>query len=237
MPTAVSNTRPSFEMCDGGGWRFSRWAAERVTAGVTDRRTERSQLVSGEQAPQTTVEAGQVHGGSIAAIGRVGPGRVFVQGADALLTSASRCALLIRTADCLPILIADPLRGAIGIAHAGWHGLARQLPGRVVAAFRRFYGSPAEDLWVAIGPAIHACCYEVGPEFSAHFPRFVSERQGRRTCDLIGVAVDQLARSGVRRERVMESGRCTACEPQHWFSVRREGNATGRLISFVMLRN
>ena len=160
-----------------------------------------------------------------------------IPGCDALLTETGGLTLLIRTADCLPILFAHPVRGIVGIAHAGWRGLAARLPARVVAAFRHLYQCRAEDLQVAIGPAIHACCYEVGPEFSGRFGRFVHERNGRRTCDLIGVAMDQLRSSGVRAEHLVESARCTACESDHWFSVRREGDATGRLTSFIMLRS
>ena len=235
MPVAASN-RLYLEQRDGGGWWFEPWSSRRVVAGLTDRYIEPLQLLSGLRASETTVEAEQVHGGSIAIVGQLRDSHYVVPGCDALLTEIPGVALLIRTADCLPMIITDLSRGAVGIAHAGWRGLAAQLPVRVVAAFRHAYHSRADELHVAIGPSIRACCYEVGPEFTASFGRFVHEQDGRRTCDLIGVAVDQLRESGIRPDRIVDSGRCTACGPQHWFSVRREGDATGRLTSFVMLR-
>ena len=159
----------------------------------------------------------------------------MVPGCDALLTAAPGVALLIRTADCLPIFFADPARGVVGIAHAGWRGLAAGLPARVVAAFRHAHRSRIEELQVAIGPAIRACCYEVGPEFAERFGPFVQERGGRRTCDLIGLAIDQLRRCGIPPGHIMDTGHCTACELQHWYSLRREGPTTGRLTSLIMV--
>ncbi len=235
MPVAA-NSGPTLARHEDGGWWFEGWGTPRLLAGVTDRRFTPDDLVRDLGAQTNTVEAEQVHGASLAVIEHVHQSRHVVPGCDALLTERAGLALLMRTADCLPIFIVDPLRGAIGIAHAGWRGLAAQLPARVIAAFHHVYHSRAEDLAVAIGPAIHACCYEVGPEFIPRFGAFVKERGGRRTCDLIGVAMSQLRGCGVRQERIFESAHCTACEPQHWFSVRREGDGTGRLTSFIMLR-
>lgn len=222
---------------EAGGWRFRHWRSPRIVAGVTDRHVEPSTVLHALRADGHTVDADQVHGSSLAAIGRHRQPIQRIPGCDALLTETVGPALLIRTADCLPIFFTHSLRGVVGIAHAGWRGLAARLPARVIAAFRHLYQCRAEELEVAIGPAIHACCYEVGPEFAGRFGRFVREHDGRRTCDLIGVAMDQLRASGVRADRLVESARCTACEPDHWYSVRREGDATGRLTSFIMLRS
>jgi YfiH family protein len=227
---------PALRFHREGGWWFYRWASSQVVAGITDRRIEPSQLFHGLPSSVTAVGAEQVHGGSVAMIGRSGSSTQTVPGCDALLTSLPGVTLLVRTADCLPIFFADLSRGIVGIAHAGWRGLAVSLPARVVAAFRHGYHSQAEALHVAIGPAIRACCYEVGPEFAARFGPFVQDRGTRRTCDLVGVAMDQLRRCGVRPDHVVDTQHCTACEAQHWFSLRREGPSTGRLTSAIMLR-
>ena len=160
----------------------------------------------------------------------------MIAGCDALITDVSGQALLIRTADCIPLLLADAARRVIGIVHAGWRGLAAQLPLRVLALFGRLFHSDPARIHVAIGPAIRACCYEVGPEFAERFGGFVSVTNGRRRCDLVGIALEQLQRGGVQPANIFDSGQCTACAPERWFSVRREGNATGRLTSLIVLR-
>ena len=237
MPVEANNG-PHLDAARDGIWWMQGWASRRIVAGITDRHTDPVQLADRLQGVVTTVGAEQVHGGSVAVIG---PGAAAdvrsVPGCDALLTSVAGTALLVRSADCLPIVFADPARAVVGIAHAGWRGLAASLLSRVVDAFRHAYHSRSRELHVAIGPAIRSCCYEVGPEFHARFKLFVHERGGRRTCDLIGIAIDQLRRCGIRSDRVTDTQRCTSCELQHWFSLRREGSATGRLTSFIMVRS
>ena len=233
---AETNEAAPLRQAPGDGWWFCRWAGGRVAAGMTDRHTDVHALLDGLDGAVTTVSAEQVHGASVAVIERPGLGTQPVPGCDALLTHVPGVALLVRTADCLPIVFVDPQRAVVGIAHAGWRGLAASLPARVVSAFRHAYHSEPRELQVAIGPAIRACCYAVGPEFAARFGPFVREQGGRRTCDLVGMARAQLLQCGVRPERVLDSRRCTACETQHWFSLRRDGPSTGRLTSLVVMR-
>ena len=235
--TAPATTRAAcFELAPGAGWRFRRWASQRVVAGMTDRSCEVAAILSRLSGGVSTIEAEQVHGGSLAVVERLRAGSQPIAGCDALLTNVPGVALLVRSADCLPMFFADTVQQIIGIAHVGWRGLAARLPQRVVAAFRHVYQSRANALAVAIGPAIRHCCYEVGPEFAELFGSFVHERSGRRTCDLAGVAIDQLRRCGIAADRILDAQRCTACDPQRWYSVRREGESAGRLTSLIMLR-
>jgi YfiH family protein len=88
---------------------------------------------------------------------------------DGLLTDLPRLLLAIQTADCLPVILADPRRRAAGIFHAGWRGTAKRIVEKGVGEMRRCFGSNARDLKAAIGPGIHKCCYEVGPEVRAQF--------------------------------------------------------------------
>ena len=233
MRAAVSS--PQLEPAPSGGWWLSGWASPLIAAGVTDRQATVSQLAEAVRRPVTVAAAEQVHGGSVAVVGSArerGP----LAGADALVTDLPGVALAIRTADCLPVFFADPSRRAVGLAHAGWRGLAAGITARVVTAMRRSFQSRARELHVAIGPAIRSCCYEVGPEFDARFGPHVQERGGRRTCDLIEAAVAQLTACGVRPERITDTQLCTACDTQRWFSLRREGPATGRLSSLIAIR-
>ena len=231
-----SHDAPRLVEARGGGWRLRGWASGRVVAGVTGRSLDIAQFLRSLHPSASAVEAEQVHGSSLAVIARPGPATQMVPGCDALLTHLAGTALLVRTADCLPLFFADPRRGVVGLAHVGWRGLAASLPARVVAAFRHVYHVPAEALRVAIGPAIRACCYEVGPEFAGRFGPFVQQRGGRRTCDLVGAACDELRRCGIRPDRVADTRQCTACDVQRWFSLRQEGPSTGRLTSAICLR-
>ena len=224
-----------FVHAQDGGWRFRPWASSRCAAGVTDRRQTAAALAASLGGAAALITAEQVHGAGIAVIGRAdvaGP----IAGCDALLTALPDVALGIRSADCLPVFFADPVRGVVGLAHAGWRGLAAELPLRMIAAFRHAFQSPPGDLHVAIGPAIRACCYEVGADFPAAFAPFLRREGARRTCDLIGAAIAQLRRGGVRADRITDAERCTACDATQWFSLRREGPQTGRLSSLIMWR-
>lgn len=235
MPAAVSDGA-QLEEVPGGGWWWRRWVSDDILAGVADRQMSPEVLISRLGRSVAVVRAEQVHGGSLAGIGTTSGVMEPVPGCDALLTQVPNLALLARTADCLPLFFADGSRGVVGLAHAGWRGMAAQLPARMVAAFRRLYHSQTDALTVAIGPAIRACCYEVGPEFDARFGSHIQRRAGRRLCDLIGMAKAQLQQCGVAPGRIVDSEYCTACEPQRWFSLRREGPQTGRLTSVIMLR-
>ena len=224
---------PAWPWPGTGGWRVEGWAG--VCAGVAARAADPARLIAAFPRRVLVAAAEQVHGASVALVAgpiELGPP---IAGCDALLTHCRDVALWIRTADCLPLFFADLARRAVGLAHAGWRGLAACLPARMVAAFRHAYHTRPEELRVAIGPAIRACCYEVGPEFGERFGPFVRRARGRLTCDLIGAAVAQLRASGIRAEHVLDSERCTACEPQRWFSLRREGPAAGRLVSGILM--
>ena len=219
-----------------GLWMLNGWAPSWVTGGVAGRSADLARL--SQHLPKTVrlVQADQVHGSSIAVIQHVPADGPPIAGCDALLTSLRKTALVIRTADCVPLFFLDAARQAIGIAHAGWRGLAAGLPLKLLATLRHVYHSRPQDVRVAIGPAIRSCCYDVGPEFAQRFGSFVRERGGRRTCDLIGVAIEQLRRGGIHQARITDTQQCTACAGGPWFSIRREGQGTGRLLSFLMIR-
>lgn len=184
-----------------------------------------------------SVAAEQVHGSSVAVIDGLQAIQQPIPGCDALITDRVNAALLIRTADCLPVFFAHPKRGVVALAHAGWRGLARQLPAHVLAVLWNRYRCASDEVDAAIGPAIRSCCYDVGPEFEKIFGPFVRQAHGRRTCDLAGFARAQLLRAGMRPGRVLDTGLCTACDDKKWYSLRREGPDTGRLTSLIMVKS
>lgn len=215
-----------------GIWRWP-WRGP-VAAGVIDR-TATLENLSDQLGHPAFIHAEQVHGASIASVACQPGAALTIPGCDGLTTHQQHTALLIRSADCLPIIAWDPIRHVAGVIHAGWRGLKQQLPMRLVACLRQEYQSHPEQLWVGIGPAIRECCFEVGEEFRGMFGAFVRTRGSRVTCDLIGVASDQLRRSGIKPSRIADSRCCTACHTDRWFSARKEGRGTGRLLSFVMV--
>jgi hypothetical protein len=153
---------------------------------------------------------------------------------DALVTAHVGVYLSMRFADCLPLLLRDPVRGAVGLAHAGWRGTVRNVAGAVVQTMVDHLGCRAQNITAVIGPGIGPCCYRVGSEviqaveaaFDDGEP-LLSRRSGHQAYfDLWQANRRQLLAAGVGRVLVM--GICTACHPQHFFSHRAEHGRTGR---------
>ncbi len=156
---------------------------------------------------------------------------------DAAVAGEPGLLLGIETADCLPVLIVDPGRRVAGAAHAGWRGTAASVVPRTVEALVA-EGSRPEDLVVALGPGIGPCCYEVGEELRDAFgpagDRFFRLGPGGRPhLDVRAINVRQLCESGVPSGRIHNVDECTSCRADLYFSYRRDGRGTGRMISFV----
>jgi hypothetical protein len=158
---------------------------------------------------------------------------------DALVTDRPGLTLTIRTADCLPILIADPEKHTIAAIHAGWRGALQGIVPKAVEALQERFGSRSEDLVVVIGPGIGACCFEVGPEVAVQFSGLFPERQdlsGRTKIDLVETIRRQLGRNGGRMRQVATSGLCSACRPDLFHSYRRDREAAGRMVTAICIR-
>jgi polyphenol oxidase len=143
----------------------------------------------------------------------------------------------IETADCLPVLLVDPVRRAVAAAHAGWRGTAACVAEAAVRALVAL-GSRPPDLLAALGPGIGPCCYEVGEELREAFgpegaPFFRPGPRGRPHLDVRGVNRAQLVAAGVPPTRIHEVDACTCCRADLFHSYRREGRGAGRMISWV----
>jgi hypothetical protein len=156
------------------------------------------------------------------------------QEADALISNRAGVLVGVRTADCVPILIADPETHAVAAVHAGWRGSAQSIVTEAVRELVTRYGVRAQNLHAAIGPAVGVCCYEVGPDvarcFSAWVPQY-GAATGATQIDLAAVNAIQLERAGVHD--VWTARECTFCHPERYFSYRREKEQAGRMTSFV----
>jgi polyphenol oxidase len=151
-----------------------------------------------------------------------------VREGDALISNKPGVIIGIRTADCVPILIADFRHRAIGSIHAGWRGTAENIVVETVAAMASKWRTRPEDIRAAIGPSIGRCCYEVGPEVAA---RFGNDGTAKAHIDLPSENEKQLRAAGV--QNIWKSGECTFCAAQRFFSFRREHESAGRMISFI----
>lgn len=153
--------------------------------------------------------------------------------ADAMLTRDPGSLISVRTADCLPLLLVDETRRALGAVHAGWRGTAQQIAQRAVERMRDEFGSRPQDLEAAIGPSIGVCCYEVGPEVANRFPASSIQHKQRAHLDLVAENRRQLTDSGVAPEKVHAAGLCTHCRSDLFHSHRRDGVAAGRMMAVI----
>jgi YfiH family protein len=177
----------------------------------------------------------QVHGGEVHLVDRAWlDSRSAPPVADGLVTALPGVALLVRVADCVPLLLADPERGVVGAAHAGRPGLVAGVVPRTVARMREL-GAERVVAWV--GPHVCGSCYEVPAqmreEVAAVVPEAYAETSwGTPAVDVGAGAVAQLAAEGVD---VVDASRCTI-EDEDLFSYRRQGTASGRFGGLVWVR-
>jgi len=184
---------------------------------------------------------------------------------DASLTNTPGLLLAVQTADCVPILLVDPQKRAIAAVHAGWRGTLRRILAKTVGRLQMDFGSKPSDLLAAIGPSIGPCCYEVGTELATEFlsqfadaPAYFDEfRTGDEPnpvqwlnmmppghqpppknvqLDLRKANHSQLVAAGLRPKNIHTIDLCTACHPDLLFSYRKQGPASGRLMSAIALR-
>jgi len=155
---------------------------------------------------------------------------------DALVTDDLKRRIGVRTADCVPILLMDAGKRAVAAIHAGWRGTVAAIVSRTIEKMHADFGSNPADIRAALGPCIRECCYEVGPEvasqFGAIFPE-LAKSMGKRHVDLAEANVRHLKAAGVPESQIFDSGLCTACLSEHFFSYRREPGNPGRMLSVV----
>lgn len=185
--------------------------------------------------PRRCASIKQVHGNRVlVAQDRARP--TLADEGDALVTREKRLALVIRTADCAPVFLFDPEERAVGICHVGWRGARQGIVRQTVETMAGEFRSRPAALRAAMGPAIRESCYEVGPEFDDYFPGFVKQKRDKRFFDLVGFVKKELTNLGIPARRIYDPNHCTACARDQFFSARREGTETGRILSAILLR-
>ena len=208
-----------------------------VFAAFSGRRYPRAQfdqfLQKAGISPAALIRPKQVHGCGI--ILHNSPAGVEKE-ADAIMTNVPGPALGIITADCIPAFFWDPVKRAAALTHAGWRGLQAGILEKTVLKMRGSFGSDPGNIQTVFGPFIRACCYEVSREFSEFFPGFykpVSAEKGKM--DLAAAARAALLKEGIVTSNLHDTGICTSCRHEDFFSARR-GDAEERILSVIQIR-
>lgn len=193
--------------------------------------------------------AEQVHGNELAVVdaATAGAGRngraSAVRGVDGLLTDRPGVGLMLLSADCPLVVVFDPRRRAVGVAHASWKGTVGQISRRLVGRMTAAFGSDPADLYAGVGPSAGPGQYVVGSNVLeraaaslADHERYFRQTPAGMTFDLWAANRDQLADSGISPDRIELAGLCTMRD-ERFFSYRREGPRTGRFALVAAVRS
>ena len=159
-----------------------------------------------------------------------------IEDTDAFITDKRNVPLAIFTADCPSLFLYDPKTPAIGLVHAGWRSTRENILTKAIKSIQEKFNTLTEYLYVGFGPAIRSCCYEVGKEFVNFFPGDIIQRDKHYYLDLVSINKRQALRNGVKEINIFDSGICTFCHNEEFFSYRKEGKPCGRQMSVIMLR-
>jgi len=219
-----------------------------IAPGVEAFSTERDAVL-----PYYVVQPHQVHGCEIREVLRANTARDELEGVDALVTNVPGVAISVRTADCIPVLLYDPVHKAVAAVHDGWRGTVQRLCQQVIVRMGELYGTDACDLLAVIGPGIGPESFQVGQEVADAFaaagfpmaeilrdcgpkaPTADNPMAGGLHIDLWRANQWLLEQAGVRSVQV--AGICTYKENDRFFSARREGTKCGRIINVIKLKN
>lgn len=165
--------------------------------------------------------------------------------ADGLITTEKDVPLVIFTADCVPILLSDPVRGAIGAVHAGWRGTALDIVGETTRKMITELGCKARNIQAAIGPSISQCCFETGSDVPQALSEvlgmasgaYIAPRSGGKfMVDLKGCNKRLLLLAGLPEENIFVSDECTSCSSDKYWSHRKTNGQRGSQASIIVMK-
>jgi len=197
-------------------------------------------------APEQTVFTRQTHTDIVRVVDERNAGeglfRQVEPECDALVTNTPGLALCAFTADCTPILLHDPVTGAVGAVHADWRGTVAGIAAKTVQAMCRNYGAKPENIRAAIGPNIGGCCFETGEDVPAALRQllgadaepFIRPKGEKYLVNLKGANRKILENAGVGQVEL--SGSCTYCRPDRFWSHRRVGQDRGSLAAIIVCK-
>ena len=157
---------------------------------------------------------------------------------DGLISTTKNLGIGILIADCTPVFLFGANSGHCGIIHSGWKGAAGQITTNALKKFIAL-GNSSSEIKAVIGPSIEKCCFEVGREVARHFSskNLFSKKGSKLNLDLKSVIYEELMNSGLSKKNIYRDGYCTFCEEEKFFSYRREGALTGRMIAIMNVKS
>lgn len=235
-------TVPSFATDADGIEHFfgTRQSGPSVTPGRASTRQARDR----DPAASIMVSVKQVHGTEALVVDQPVPhGATFEGGWDALVTDQPGVMVTVRTADCVPVLLHDPVRRVVAAIHAGWRGAVAGIVPKTVALLMDRFGASAVRIRIAIGPSAGPCCYEVDEPVLSKLREVCPDwetvvrpvSKDRAHLDLRAFIRRQALADGLQMEHIGMVAACTICQPDRFYSYRREGVVKATMVSGIAL--
>ncbi|MBI5683166.1 MAG: peptidoglycan editing factor PgeF [Deltaproteobacteria bacterium] len=219
--------------------------------GIDGRNEDRLENIEGNTAKTSKVfgftsskliTVNQVHGDDIVIIdGKQSTAKGVC--ADAITTNLKGVPIGVLTADCLPVILFDPINTAVGIVHAGWRGTLKRIVSKTVSVMNKRWGSSYNQMLAGLGPCVGECCYNVGKDVVERFRTefsdsrdFIKSKENEWHLNFKRANYNQLVFLGLLKKNIWVSRYCTSCRKDLFFSYRRDNKETGRQLSFVMIR-
>jgi polyphenol oxidase len=195
---------------------------------------------------EALVTVRQVHGSDILVIDEPNEdnSHFLTLECDAIITNQPGILIGVCVADCVPVLLLDPVKRVAAAVHAGWQGTASELVSKTVRAMTSQFDCTPATLQAAIGPCISQCCYEVDAPVKQAFSQTglswdtlaVPAGEGKWRLDLATANRELLASAGVPVSAIQVADMCVCCQREQFFSYRRDNGETGRQMGFIMLK-
>ena len=203
-----------------------------------------------EALPFPIVQMHQIHDVKVAVVDRGDLTKDELDGYDAMITDIPGVAIGVRTADCIPVLLYDPVKKAAAAIHSGWRGTVSKIIGKTVIKMQSTYASQPSDILAFIGPGICVDCFQVGEEVALKFketgfdinslwsfrgPKTGNGMEGGHHIDLKEACRQTLVESGLKNEKIQITGLCTYDDNDLLYSARKEGIECGRNITYIKI--
>ena len=203
-----------------------------------------------EALPCPIVQMHQVHDVKVAVVDRGDLTRDELDGYDAMITDLPGVAIGVRTADCIPVLLYDPVKKIAAAIHSGWRGTVSKIIGKTVSKMQSIYASQPTDILAFIGPGICVDCFQVGEDVALKFkeagfdinslwsfrgPKTGNGMEGGHHIDLKEACRQTLVEYGLKNENIQITGLCTYDDNDLLYSARKEGIECGRNITYIKI--